>query len=216
MLAAAASTEARRCTGTESPHVATHLDEDPLASLRPMRAQGVELNPLNHAAAERRCDLMRTMHEEAGCKAFAPKRFDSNRVQFHQGDVRSLDVILREHSTLFCAIRGASSRPKIMHALLVTLTGQGSGSVRDQQEGAVDGADEVGGSVPESPVAGTGRTHRLICVGFGLDLKGKPYEPDVRLTRVLAIRKEDERCGAAALYGDVGPRCLLEYTVHAK
>ena len=50
-------------------------------------------------------------------------------------------------------------------------------------------------------------------MGFGLELKGRAYESAVKLTRAIAIASPDERCGAEALYGDIGPRLLLEYSI---
>ena len=104
-----------------------------------------------------------------------------------------------------------------MDDLLVSLTGMG-----DAQETEGQGSVDVGAGAGETE-GGTVATaaemqrpaahHRLICVGFGLELKGKSYESAVELTRVIAIASPGERCGAEALYGDIGPRLLLEYSI---
>ncbi|KAJ1455561.1 hypothetical protein M885DRAFT_211012 [Pelagophyceae sp. CCMP2097] len=117
-------------------------------------------------------------------------------VHFFEGDVRQPRpyVVDRGCTVVYCAIRGATSRQKVLARVLEELT-------RD---------------APTAPPL------RLICAGFGVDVSGTAYAGRVALVRAYAVAAEaapraNNPAGAAvAMYGDdVGPRVLLEYAVHA-
>lgn len=116
------------------------------------------------------------------------------RVEFYQGDARTT-VCLGNYSVLFCAIRGVATRPVIMDDILQSLTSE-----------AVQKSDGE---------AARKKSVRLICVGFGVDVKDKPYAEKVTLARAYAIRDDNAGEGdALALYGvGEGPRVLLEYNI---
>lgn len=138
-------------------------------------ARGVELSPRSHGVAEAARERF-----EAAYPAAPP-------VAFFNADCR--DVDLSPYTVLYCAIRGVSSRPKVLDDLLVAL------AARDAET-------------------------RLVCAGFGVDLKRKPYADRVAMAgaTVLARPGAAEDAPAAErslpLYGyDEGPRVLVEYVV---
>lgn len=82
------------------------------------------------------------------------------------------------YDVLYCAIRGPVSRPRILREFLEFLLS------RDF----------------ENP-------KRLICAGFGIDLRGESYEHQLTLQRAYCFGD------TSSFYGDQGPRVLLEYLI---
>lgn len=139
------------------------------------RCAGIELSPSSHAAALE----VREQHL---------RRFpaDARRVLLMQGDLR--EAPLDEYNVLYCAIKGHSSRPKVMDELLTRL-------MRTRPPDA--------------------KGWRLVCAGFGVDLSGRPYGSHVSLARAYAMSGTGSGADSAlAMYGETeGPRVLLEYHV---
>lgn len=166
---------------------------------------GVELSPTSLAVAR---ESRRLFYENS----LQPE--DNSRLRFFQGDLRSAPLV--DHNVFYCAIRGASSRPRIMHQFMKALAREGT-SARDGS--ALHMARPGLKSFMDRP-------RRLICAGFGLDVSGRPYDGHVRLTRARVLLKSLDETGgreapncitledAEPLYGDgKGPRVLLEYEI---
>ena len=136
-----------------------------------------------HSAARSR----RRATAAGSAAASSPAPSAAPPVAFFNADCR--DVDLSPYTVLYCAIRGVSSRPKVLDDLLLAL------SARDAET-------------------------RLVCAGFGVDLKRKPYADRVAMAgaTVLARPGAAEDAPAAErslpLYGyDAWPRVLVEYVV---
>ena len=122
---------------------------------------------------------------------------------------------LHKYNVFYCAIRGDASRPRVVAELVQRML--------------------------EAPLPqGAQPPRRLVLAGFGIDVKGTPYEARVKLVRVYAMRANEAKRGddaqqqtstqaeehrqdapqqarrvePLAMYGDShGPRFLLEYAV---